>query len=422
MKLTNLNLININKQFDNKKPERKSCENKQKVILSPLKTNYRNNVENMNIKSTPELNQINCSLISQQTSGRLLNGNEKSESPIKNSPYGKSDHINFSQKKASFSSISPIKRTQSIREYGLINNNFFPPESVNNNFDEIKKSRMTTSKFTTSRFSSENKRALDHPKLSLDLKFGMDKIKSILDTDSKLPLQNSLDSPFRKRILSTALDSAPFMTPLLVKDEIKYESPSIFKSQDNEYFQLNEDNLALQNLLNNVEGNRYLAKSLYGFFSPSYNSDPSLQFTPRGFTKNTGTVSVKQNDNVIIQPEFMQKTGSMCVTELWAVKSKKNFMRKTLSNVRVIHLRPIVVTQQLNGETLYKPQKIKDKIYVKERLMTSAEVRVAMERAVPSEKEILGKLKNSNLSRSPGRSNSPNRSRSLIEKYGFGSN
>ena len=66
-------------------------------------------------------------------------------------------------------------------------------------------------------------------------------------------------------------------------------------------------------------------------------------------------------ENIIIHPKYMQEKGTMCSTELWKIRDKKQFLRDMNGVVKTIE-------HKLTGEGLYRPQKFKKISLLKDKL------------------------------------------------------
>jgi len=82
-------------------------------------------------------------------------------------------------------------------------------------------------------------------------------------------------------------------------------------------------------------------------------------------------------DNWIIQPEFMKEKGTMCMTELWTLKKKKEFARRMdETQFRQLNLTGLSKTINMNGVGLYQPRKIRKDLRMKRELETPLKVKL----------------------------------------------
>jgi len=79
----------------------------------------------------------------------------------------------------------------------------------------------------------------------------------------------------------------------------------------------------------------------------------------------------KKNMNQIVQPEFMERNGTMCVTEFWSQKKKKKYA-EVMTDKKIKHVTILDLDEKRKDEVLYKPKKWKEENFVQAQMKRNA--------------------------------------------------
>ena len=159
-----------------------------------------------------------------------------------------------------------------------------------------------------------------------------------------LKTQNSIESTSKStKISKFSIDTSFRDIEFLSKNE-SHQSTMPLKSLNKETF-FKEDNAKFSEINNS-------------------NMEHKSQFSPKninGIAESDDVMAIQDandKENIIIQPKYMQKKGTMCSTELWPLRDKKQFLRDMNGMVKTIDYYP-TNGYELAGEGLYRPQKLK---------------------------------------------------------------
>ena len=153
-----------------------------------------------------------------------------------------------------------------------------------------------------------------------------------------------------------------------------FQEKDVFGADKGTYFKINKSNKYVKKMNQTMthfgpKSEPFLDDIIDAKKETELITEPAYPQTERGVKHKAMITQIgKMNLNQIVQPEFMERNGTMCVTEFWSHKKKKAYTKIMKEQVKHV----TILDEKRKDEFLYKPKRWKEEEFVQAQMRKNA--------------------------------------------------